>query len=155
VDEFDVLQSRKLSHTFHKTFTKSLGGSQRDLGPALGGTRSETLDCCNAGQTTQENDFVVDFSGCDQRRGYAVKAKLPSKAAVRERAENEMKEYAVITAYLFIVFAAVSYFKFAILKAQGVEWAPWVFALVKAAIAAKFILIGRALHIGEGQRNKP
>ena len=84
-----------------------------------------------------------------------MKAKLPSKAAVRERAEHEMKEYAVITAYLFIVFAALSYFKFAVLKAQGVEWAPWVFALVKAAIAAKFILIGRALHIGEGQRNKP
>ena len=84
-----------------------------------------------------------------------MKAKLPSKAVVRAKAESEMKEYAVVTAYLFVVFAAVSYFKFAILQAEGIDWAPWVFALVKAAIAAKFILIGRALRVGEGQRNKP
>jgi len=31
-----------------------------------------------------------------------------------------MKKYAVITAYLFVVFTAVSYFKFGILKAEGV-----------------------------------
>jgi hypothetical protein len=32
---------------------------------------------------------------------------------------------------------------------------PWGFAVIKAAIAAKFILIGRALHIGEGDQTKP
>jgi hypothetical protein len=77
------------------------------------------------------------------------------KAAVRERAESELREFFLIAAYLFIVFSALSFYKSAILDAEGVHWVPWSFALVKAVIAAKFILIGRSLHLGEGHRNKP
>ena len=54
-----------------------------------------------------------------------------------------------------MVFTAVSYFKFAILKAEGVHWAPQVFALVKAAIAAKFISIGRAPRWQESAEQAP
>lgn len=32
---------------------------------------------------------------------------------------------------------------------------PWGFAIIKALVSAKFILIGRALHFGEGHRTKP
>ena len=80
---------------------------------------------------------------------------LPSKAAVRERAKSELKELFYITAYLFVVFSALTFYKSAILEAQGVHWVPWGFAIIKAAVLAKFILIGRALHIGEGHRTKP
>jgi hypothetical protein len=84
-----------------------------------------------------------------------VRVTLPSKTAVRERAESELKEFVFIASYLFIVFGALAFFKSAILQAEGVNWTPWGFALLKAAIAAKFILIGRALHIGDGFRTKP
>jgi hypothetical protein len=92
--------------------------------------------------------------GASYRRA-AVRMSVPSKAAVRERAENELKEFAIIASYLFIVFGALVFFKSAILQGEGINWTPWGFAAVKAAVAAKFILIGRAFHVGEGHRGKP
>jgi hypothetical protein len=38
---------------------------------------------------------------------------------------------------------------------QGVDFAPWAFAAVKAAVSAKFMLIGSALKIGEGYKKYP
>jgi len=32
---------------------------------------------------------------------------------------------------------------------------PWGFSLIKSVVLAKFIMIGRALHIAEGHRTKP
>ena len=81
--------------------------------------------------------------------------RLPSKAALAERAETEAKELFFLTLYLFIVFGALVFLKAAILEADGVHWAHWGFAAIKAILIAKFILIGRALHIGEGLRTKP
>jgi hypothetical protein len=84
----------------------------------------------------------------------AVSMSQSSKPALRERAKSELKELLCITAYLFVVFSALTFYKSAILEAQGVNWLPWGFALIKAVVLAKFILIGRALHIGEGHRTK-
>lgn len=78
-----------------------------------------------------------------------------SKPALRERAKSELKELFFITAYLFVVFAALTFYKSAILQAEGVHWLPWGFALIKAVILAKFIMIGRALYGGGGHRTKP
>ena len=77
--------------------------------------------------------------------------RLPSKAAIAERAEIEAKELFFLTLYLFILL----FLKSAILEAQGVHWGYWGFAAIKALLVAKFILIGRALHIGEGLRTRP
>ena len=78
-----------------------------------------------------------------------------SRPALRERAMSELKELFYITAYLFVVFGALSFYKSAILEAEGVHWLPWGFALIKAVILAKFIMIGRALYGGGGHRTKP
>ena len=77
------------------------------------------------------------------------------KEAVRAKLIGEMKELAIVTGYLFIVFAVLLYFKSAILKSQGIHWIPWSFAAVKAVIVAKFILIGRAIHFAESYHAKP
>src|SRR6516165_11110417 len=77
-----------------------------------------------------------------------------SKEAVRAKLIGEMKELAVVTGYLFIVFAALLYFKSAILNSQGIHWIPWSFAAVKAVIVAKFILVGRAIHFAESYHEK-
>ena len=48
-----------------------------------------------------------------------------SKASLLEKAVDELKEFVVIAAYLFVCFAAVAYFKASILKAHGmIESAP-------------------------------
>ncbi|HZT20641.1 MAG TPA: hypothetical protein VFA23_14625 [Dongiaceae bacterium] len=81
---------------------------------------------------------------------------ISSKAAVvREKAISEAKEYAAVAAYLFIVFSALLFLKSAILRSQGVIWVPWGFAAVKAAVLAKFVLIARAMHVGERFRTRP
>jgi hypothetical protein len=66
-----------------------------------------------------------------------------------------LKHFFLITAYLFVVFGALTFFKSAILEGEGVRWVPWGFAIIKAAVSAKFLLIGYALHIGERYRTKP
>jgi len=74
---------------------------------------------------------------------------VPAKASIRERATTELREFVVIAAYLCICFSALAYLKAAILQAQGIPFAPFAFAVVKALICAKFVLVGRALHLGE------
>jgi hypothetical protein len=57
-----------------------------------------------------------------------------SKTSLGERAIHELKEFLIIAAYLFVCFSAVAYFKASILKAYGVSFAPFGFALAKALI---------------------
>jgi hypothetical protein len=80
---------------------------------------------------------------------------MPSKVSVRERITTELTEFAIIAAYLYICFAALAYLKSAILHAEGILFAPFGFAAVKALICAKFVLLGRALHMGERFKERP
>jgi len=73
----------------------------------------------------------------------------PSKASLREKAIEELTEFVVLTAYLYVCFAALIYFKAAVLNAQGIAYAPLGLAIIKAALCAKFVLVGRAFHMGE------
>jgi hypothetical protein len=68
---------------------------------------------------------------------------------LRERVVHELKEFAVIAAYLFVCFTAVACLKAAILKAHGISFAPFGFAAVKALICAKFFSTGQIFHLGE------
>ena len=70
-------------------------------------------------------------------------------------ASEELIEFAVLTVYLYICFAAVIFFKAAVLQAQGIAYDHLGLAIIKAALCAKFILVGRAAHIGERFRNLP
>jgi hypothetical protein len=78
---------------------------------------------------------------------------IQSKASFREKAIDEFREFVIIAAYLYACFAALFYLKAAILEAQGITYAPLGLAAIKAAICAKFMLVGRALHIGERFRS--
>jgi len=80
---------------------------------------------------------------------------IQSKPSFRETATNELKAFAIIAAYLYICFAALIYLKAAILQAQGVAYAPFGLAVIKAAICAKFMLVGRAFHIGDQFNRHP
>ena len=53
------------------------------------------------------------------------------------------------------MFSALVFLKSAIMEADGVHGGYWGFAAIKAILVAKFMLIGRALHIGEGLRTRP
>ena len=74
---------------------------------------------------------------------------------ISKRIADEFFEFAVIAAYLYVCFTAVLFLKASILKAEGVPFAPFALAAIKALILAKFALIGRALHFGERFKDFP
>lgn len=70
------------------------------------------------------------------------------EAGFRERAREELVSYAVVSAYLFVCFAAVLFYKSALLSEEGVAFLPLGIAAVKALVIGKFILIGEAVAAG-------
>ena len=72
----------------------------------------------------------------------------------RERITDELKEFVIVAIYLYVCFTALAYLKFAILQAYGIAFAPFGLAMVEALICAKFVLVGRALHVGEHVHRK-
>jgi hypothetical protein len=74
---------------------------------------------------------------------------------IARRTIREFKSFAVIFLYLYITFGAIILMKTAILHANGVDFAPWGLAVVKAAIMAKFMLVGHALKLGDGTKIGP
>jgi hypothetical protein len=82
-------------------------------------------------------------------------SQIESKAPLHEKAVEELREFIVLTAYLYVCFAAVIYFKAAILQAHGIAYTHLGLAIVKAALCAKFMLMGRLFHMGERFKNLP
>ena len=78
-----------------------------------------------------------------------------AKATRRQRAVHELKELAIVAVYLYVTLGAVILMKTAVLHDQGISFAPWGIAAVKAALLAKFILLGRAMGIGERHTARP
>jgi hypothetical protein len=79
----------------------------------------------------------------------------PSKASLTQRATDELKEFIIIAVYLCVCFAAILNLKASILKAEGIEFAPFGFAIIKALICAKFVSVGHMLHVGERFKSLP
>jgi hypothetical protein len=79
----------------------------------------------------------------------------PSKISIGKRAADELKEFAVIAAYLYVCFTAILYLKASILRARGIEFAPFGFAAVKALICAKFVSVGHIFRVGERFKSLP
>jgi cytochrome bd-type quinol oxidase subunit 2 len=81
-------------------------------------------------------------------------SKLPPARPLAHKAIRELREYAVISAYLYVCLGALILFKVAILNGQGVSYAPYGLAAIKALVLGKFILLGRAAALGERYRNR-
>ena len=61
---------------------------------------------------------------------------------------HELKTFAAISLYLFVYFVAVMLYKASILRAEGIAFAPFWLAAVKALVLGKFVLAGKAMHLG-------
>ena len=71
-------------------------------------------------------------------------------ATLQQRATHEIKEFLILTVYLYITLGAVIVMKTAVLHTEGIEFMFWGVAIVKAAVLAKFMLVGNAMKIGQG-----
>src|SRR5271156_4967555 len=78
-----------------------------------------------------------------------------AKATLGQRAVHEFKELAILTAYLYVTLGAVILMKTAVLHTAGISFTPWGIAIVKALVLAKFMLIGRAMKVGERSTDRP
>ncbi|WEX78879.1 hypothetical protein PYH37_003816 [Sinorhizobium numidicum] len=72
-----------------------------------------------------------------------------STATIAQRAKRELKEYALLSAYLYVCFGALVLYKMAILGSQGVHFSAFGVPVIKALILGKFILLGHAVKLGE------
>ena len=52
--------------------------------------------------------------------------------SLSERLIDELKEFVVVAIYLYIYFTALAYLKASILKAEGIDFAPFAFAAIKS-----------------------
>jgi hypothetical protein len=94
---------------------------------------------------------VLDFlAGGRESMQKTTTSGTRDKLARRERIQAELREFAILATYLFVCFSALAGFKAAILSAEGISFAPWLFALIKALVCAKFLLIGRWFGLGDG-----
>jgi hypothetical protein len=84
-----------------------------------------------------------------------VATETAAKATLHQRAMHELKEFMVLAVYLYITLGAVVLMKTAVLHTEGIEFAPWGIAVVKAAVLAKFMLLGKAMKIGERATTGP
>jgi hypothetical protein len=73
----------------------------------------------------------------------------PRKPTLAQRARHELVEYLAVSAYLFVCFGSLLFYKSAILRTEGVEFAAFGLALVKALILGKFILVLQAIRVDE------
>ena len=78
------------------------------------------------------------------------------KKSLRERAVGELEKYAVIAAYLWLLFVLFGLYRDELLREHGISVWRQGFAIVNALIFGKVILIAQALEVGRSlERRAP
>jgi hypothetical protein len=77
------------------------------------------------------------------------------KGNLKEKIFHEMVGYLVNFVYLTLVFASFTQYRRFILAAHDITYADYGFAVIKALILAKVIMIGDVLRLGRGLEQRP
>lgn len=72
--------------------------------------------------------------------------------SLKERARRELIHFVEISAYLFVTFAVLLFYRNELLKGSGVTAVSLGFAAGKAMILAKFLMLGEAAGVGRNFR---
>lgn len=72
-----------------------------------------------------------------------------SGQTLKQKFYHEMKDFAVLTLYLWVIFALFLAYKSVILDEEHIPFLAHGFAIINALAFAKVVLIARALHLGE------
>lgn len=82
-------------------------------------------------------------------------SKARSDAHVGQKLLGEVQELLKISLYMLLCVSALLYFRMSIPSAENIGLWHVGYAIVKALVLAKFIMLGRMLHIGERKRRQP
>jgi hypothetical protein len=78
----------------------------------------------------------------------------PGRPTLKERAKEELVRYLKVSGYLFIILAALLFYRNALLREEGVSGLSLGLAAGKALILGKFLLLGESAGIGRRFRAK-
>jgi len=78
-----------------------------------------------------------------------------AKPGLRERFMREMRRYLVMAAFLSVFFGAFTTYRRLVLAEYQIGYFEYGWAIFKALILAKVILIGELLHVGERFEDRP
>jgi hypothetical protein len=78
-----------------------------------------------------------------------------SSRSLKEKAYHELKEYLVIALYLWVVFGLFLVYKSVVLNEEHIDYLAHGIALINALVLGKFVLIARALHLGDRADDAP
>jgi hypothetical protein len=73
----------------------------------------------------------------------------PGKPSLKDRAEDELRRFLEVSAYLFVCFAVLLFYRNELLSEEGVTTISLGFAAGKALILGKFLLLGESAGIGK------
>ena len=76
-------------------------------------------------------------------------------ASARDRLLHEIRSYAQTTLYLVVCFGAVQIYRAAVLTEESVHVANYSFALAKAVVIAKFMMVGEAVKATRRIQGEP
>jgi hypothetical protein len=86
-------------------------------------------------------------------RSAAATGDAGGKKSLKERAVGELEKYAVISAYLWLLFALFSLHR-QLLQGHGISLWLQGFALINALVFGKVVLLGEALELGKGRASQ-
>jgi len=75
--------------------------------------------------------------------------------ALKEKAYHEFKEFIVIALYLWLIFGLFLLYKSVILDEEHISYLAHGIAFINALVLGKFVLIARALHLGDTAEDAP
>jgi hypothetical protein len=79
----------------------------------------------------------------------------PSKSTLKQKAWQGMKEYFVISLYLWLVFGLFVIYQSVILAQHNIPFALHGFALINALALAKVMLVAREFNFADNFKNAP
>jgi len=81
--------------------------------------------------------------------------KDPTKPSFKQRATNELRDFAWISLYLGFFFCSLSFYATVLLRKYEIDYLNYSLAIINALIVAKVILIGEMAHLGRWGEAKP
>jgi hypothetical protein len=76
-------------------------------------------------------------------------------ATLKQKAYHELKKYLVIVFYLWVVFGLLLLYQSLILNEEHISYVARGIALINALVLGKFVLVARALHLGDTADDAP
>ena len=80
---------------------------------------------------------------------------VKQKAGLRERFVHELEQYVLVSLFLFFFFGSFTLYRRLVLAEYEIGYLDYGWALIKALVLGKVILIGEILHVGERFQNRP